>query len=121
MSDTIIQNVKLLLEADPKTRDDDGYLSSLYLYHFYNGSPHEFILDNIQITLVKTRQKLQNKYPNLQASKEVKIERQKHNVKFKQEYKKAKSQEKPENLQNTCTVAEDKSYMFQKESFSESV
>jgi hypothetical protein len=106
----------MLLEVDSKTREDDGYLASMYLYHYYNGTPHEFILDNVSITLVKTRQRLQNKYPHLQASKEVREKRQKHCIAFKQEYRKQRSQEKPE-----WTVAEDVSYKFQKETTWQSV
>ena len=109
---TIADNVKMLLEVEPKTREDDGYLASMYLYHYYNGTAHEFILDNVSITLVKTRQKLQNKYPHLQASKEVKEKRQMCCNKFKQEYRKQRSQEMPEEL---WTVAEDVSYKFEKE------
>ena len=90
----------------------------MYLYHYYNGTPHEFILDNIQLTLVKSRQNLQRQYPHLQASQKVKEKRQIHCNKFKQEYRKARSQEKPEEL---WTVAEDVSYKFEKETTWQSV
>lgn len=82
---------------DPATRDNDGRLALFYSSLYYKDHT-EFILANVYPNIVRYRALIQanpEKYPHLQASKEIKAKRLKH---YKETRIKIRWQEKPEEL-----------------------
>lgn len=61
----LIKNVQILLEASPDTRDNDGELSLTYQYHFWHGTPEEFIMERMPSKIERTRRELQQNNPKL--------------------------------------------------------
>jgi hypothetical protein len=86
------------------------YLAIKYRDSFYEGSDRDFIYDNVAVSIVKARQKIQTKFIHLRPSEVIQEKRQKCCNKFKQEYRKSRSQEKPERLKK---VYKDCSNMFE--------
>lgn len=94
------KNVEMLLNVEPKTRDNDGDLSLMYLFHYWNWTKEEFIRDRMPSKIERTRRELQQNNPKLRGtSYEV---RQIHAKVKREEY--SRSQEKPEKLEKIYPV-----------------
>jgi len=102
-----IDKIKTLLINSPEARD--SYKNIISMYRFHYSHDEVYVSDSFierEVRLLKRR------FPELRDANWA--SRQKHSIRMRDKFR---SQEKPENLSKTYTVAEDVSYKFEKESF----
>ena len=101
-----IHKIKLLLENSTEARE--SYRNIIEMYRFHYSHDEVYVSDSV---IERETRALKRKYPALRDSNWA--SRQKHSIRMRDKFR---SQEKPENLSKTYTVAEDVSYKFEKES-----